>query len=242
MGSEARPGWQLVSREPHLLPVREESRPSALRQLGAGTSLSPRRVNLRGEGDRSSRRRAERGSDRCFASPKASTCADPHVVAQRRTAPAGLNATEPRHSVPRRHSMPAVRDGGAGLHKAASDRLDLELSSTRIGESPCAKRSPTSTVLRVRPWASLVISMSRAQEIAEVPIAKASHDALACQPHGCLISAPRRIVHKRTPGRAAKCPGERRGERKPARRRRRRIRRFVGNQTRPKEIKHATRW
>ena len=119
----------------------------------------PRWVNFRGRRDRASSRRAEGGSDRYFASPKALICGDPRVVVgPRRSAPAGLYAKQPRQSVSRQHSMPRVRHAGVDLHTAAGGRRDLELSSTRIEESQCAKRSPTSGVLPLRPSGFLIPS------------------------------------------------------------------------------------
>ena len=141
-------------------------------------------------GDRpSSRDRAEGGSDRCFASPKALICGDPRGVGPRRSAPAGLYAKQPRQSAARRYSMPRVRHAGLDLHIAAGGRGDLELSSTRIGVSQCAKRPPTSTVLPLRPWGfPCRIRMSWC--VPRAPGANASDDARQVSPAGVLC--PRR--------------------------------------------------
>ena len=103
------------------------------------------------EGRRGDRRRSMSGSDRCFASLNALACGDPRVVGPRRSPPASLCATQPPQSAFRQHSLPRVCHAGVHLHIGASGPGDLELSSTRIEERHCAKRSPTSAVLPLRP-------------------------------------------------------------------------------------------
>jgi len=103
------------------------------------------------EGGPGDRRRSMSGSDRCFASLNALTCVDPRAVGPRRSPPASLCATQPPQSAFRQHSLPRVCHAGVHLHIGASGPGDLELSSTRIEERHCAKRSPTSAVLPLRP-------------------------------------------------------------------------------------------